>query len=600
MALRADAKGKPKAPIVTGWQTMSLDTWEAQPWERALGVGLLLGPASGNLGIIDVDDVGLADAALALFLRRHRPARFVRTGSNRGHIYVIENQPTAHKRKVLAAFDGRPVKVDLLVQGAQAVAPPTAGYGLEGYEETLDADPLPVPNIEAAWQSLARDLNIREIEARQRGTNANAPPLGERIIEGARNDTLASLAGSMRRRGATRREILAALTVMNERCEPPLSERELEAIARSVGRYAPEDYSFPVLPIGSEKEKKQTAPLTLPWRTARELAQTQPEEPAWIAPPYLVRGEITGLAGKLKVGKSTLTAHLMRGVLTGGTFLGQSCEQGAVLLLTEQRPGSLRELLARSDLTDCDDLHVLHLTDARGAAWPEVVRVAIEKAQQVGANLLVVDTVSRWAGLVEENDAGAFNAAMVPLEDAAAAGLGVWVPHHERKSGGAIEDAGRGSSAFGGAVDILLRLRRGEGNTPRTVRIVEALSRFDATPEQLAIELTPDGYLVRGTETDIKVQQARDALDGVLTAEPSSLDDLKALLGDGHKDKALRNALDQMVRDNVAHQSGGGVKGDPFKWAVLSFPTPILGVEKEKKPLTAPNAPPGRDGPEPG
>jgi hypothetical protein len=65
---------------------------------------------------------------------------------------------------------------------------------------------------------------------------------GERIFENSRNSTLASLAGTMRRRGFSREAIAAALLVTNEQqCEPPLSESEVEGIARSIARYTPVD-----------------------------------------------------------------------------------------------------------------------------------------------------------------------------------------------------------------------------------------------------------------------------------------------------------------------------------------------------------------------
>jgi len=67
-----------------------------------------------------------------------------------------------------------------------------------------------------------------------------AEPLPERILAGQRNATLASLAGSMRRRGASPEAIAAALLLENEcRCDPPLPERDVQRIARSVGRYEP-------------------------------------------------------------------------------------------------------------------------------------------------------------------------------------------------------------------------------------------------------------------------------------------------------------------------------------------------------------------------
>ena len=64
---------------------------------------------------------------------------------------------------------------------------------------------------------------------------------GEPIPEGKRNDTLASLAGTMRRRGADEEAILAGLRETNrKRCRPPLAEAEVAAIAESVCRYEPQ------------------------------------------------------------------------------------------------------------------------------------------------------------------------------------------------------------------------------------------------------------------------------------------------------------------------------------------------------------------------
>jgi hypothetical protein len=60
------------------------------------------------------------------------------------------------------------------------------------------------------------------------------------IPEGRRNAVLASLAGAMRRPGMTAAEIEPALLAVNAgRCQPPLSDDEVHAIAASVGRYPP-------------------------------------------------------------------------------------------------------------------------------------------------------------------------------------------------------------------------------------------------------------------------------------------------------------------------------------------------------------------------
>ncbi|MBE0618111.1 MAG: primase C-terminal domain-containing protein [Proteobacteria bacterium] len=61
---------------------------------------------------------------------------------------------------------------------------------------------------------------------------------GELILEGARNDRLFRLAASLRGKGLSEAAIKAALLEENkERCDPPLSEREVERIAASSGRY---------------------------------------------------------------------------------------------------------------------------------------------------------------------------------------------------------------------------------------------------------------------------------------------------------------------------------------------------------------------------
>jgi hypothetical protein len=69
------------------------------------------------------------------------------------------------------------------------------------------------------------------------------------IPTGCRNQTLTSLAGTMRRRGMTTEAIAAAIQAQNKgSCDPPLEGAEVDAIVRSVARYAPS----PSQAVGSE------------------------------------------------------------------------------------------------------------------------------------------------------------------------------------------------------------------------------------------------------------------------------------------------------------------------------------------------------------
>jgi putative DNA primase/helicase len=63
------------------------------------------------------------------------------------------------------------------------------------------------------------------------------------IPEGRRNEALASIAGTMRRRGLGEEEIAAALLEINaRRCDPPLDDGEIRHIARSIARYSVDDF----------------------------------------------------------------------------------------------------------------------------------------------------------------------------------------------------------------------------------------------------------------------------------------------------------------------------------------------------------------------
>jgi hypothetical protein len=86
-----------------------------------------------------------------------------------------------------------------------------------------------VPGLVSLWQKSVQS----EI-----GKGMAAAPVAEQIPNSKRNNTLISLAGTMRERGLGEGEIFAALSVTNEtRCIPPLEESEVREIARNICRY---------------------------------------------------------------------------------------------------------------------------------------------------------------------------------------------------------------------------------------------------------------------------------------------------------------------------------------------------------------------------
>ncbi|CAN5470169.1 hypothetical protein BH11PLA2_BH11PLA2_21110 [soil metagenome] len=139
--------------------------------------------------------------------------------------------------------------IDIRTDGGYIVAAPSVTEdGAYAWAPELGIDDpkerLPEP---PAW--VAADLDrlaagsptvARDAAGETGDTDANAIPSGQR------NATLARLAGAMRRVGMGAAEIAAALHQSNQRCVPPLAEREVERIAASIARYAPDDISVAV------------------------------------------------------------------------------------------------------------------------------------------------------------------------------------------------------------------------------------------------------------------------------------------------------------------------------------------------------------------
>ena len=310
--------------------------------------------------------------------------------------------------------------------------------------------------------------------------------------------------------------------------------------------------------------------------TGAEIAAAVPVEIDWAAKPYLVRGAATELSGHIKWGKSTFTAHLCRAVLDGVPFLGEPTAKGPVVYITEQPPASFRQLIEAAGLAR-DDFHVLYWLDTLGHPWPKVAEAAVAKALEVGAVLLVADTLSQLAGLKgdEENQAGSAQVALQPLQEAAAKGIAVLALRQDRKSGGEVGDSGRGSGAFGGGSDILVALKRPQGQPRDTIRVLESISRFGHVPASLVIELTPEGYVALGSSAAVAEAEAEDAILEALASDedmalPFSTKDglpsIKALLPEHVSEATARRVLKKLAEAGKIGRKGRGVANDPQRY----------------------------------
>jgi hypothetical protein len=312
--------------------------------------------------------------------------------------------------------------------------------------------------------------------------------------------------------------------------------------------------------------------------TARETCSEAAEEVDWIAEPFLASGCLTDLAGPAKAaGKTTLALSMIRAVLDGGEFLGRRTARSPVVFLTEQSQGTFRAALSRAHLTERDDLSILYAYKTGTLSWLQIVAAAVEECLRTGARLLVVDTLPALSRLRgdSENSAGEALRVLEPLQQAAGEhGIAVLYTRHERKGGGPVGEAARGSSAFAGGADILLSLRRPEGRNGHGVRHLQSLSRFEETPPELMIELREDGqyHVVSDQGITMVEDEIRAA---VLEALPQSeenalnLEELVQRCPKLSRTTAQRK-LAELADEGVIQHVGAGRRGDPKRFYIVA------------------------------
>src|SRR3989344_3062984 len=145
-------------------------------------------------------------------------------------------------------------------------------------------------------------------------------------IAGSRNIFLTSIAGTLRHRGLSETTIIKALQGINGiECNPPLSDNEVAAIGKSIGKYpAPSQ-----LAVG---QKIQNTPVLI------RLSDVVPEAIQWLWTYKIPRGKITMMEGDPGNGKSWCSLAIASAVSRGYPLPGDTLKLAPanVLLLTAE------------------------------------------------------------------------------------------------------------------------------------------------------------------------------------------------------------------------------------------------------------------------
>lgn len=333
---------------------------------------------------------------------------------------------------------------------------------------------------------------------------------------------------------------------------------ERAVVGRGPGRVRKKASSSPSSPASAPVE----------WLTAASVNVLEDETIRWFAHGLVGAGLSTELDGKAKqAGKTTLILALVYCILHGEEFLGRPTIYTPICYLTEQSGPSFKRNLSRAGLLDREDLHILMWNRVVGRKWTDIVQDARSKAKEVGAGLLIVDTLAQFSGIrgEDENKSGAAMETMEPLQAATSDGLAIVTSRHDRKSGGEVGDSGRGSSAFAGAVDIVLHLQRltGDQTGKERQRLLDGISRFEETPDKLLVEFVPGEDGERSTFRavgDVGTVRREALRIEILASLPTNHEDAPEFLELrkelGVRELELRAVLRDLIGEGLVEQFG--------------------------------------------
>ncbi len=453
-----------------GFWDATTDTSQIRKWWEQwpdANIGLACGD---HLTVVDIDSAEGVEALQAIGFEANG-APVVRTG--KGHHYWFRADGAGCHTRFLEG-------VDLKSNGGYVIAPPSIHPDGPVYTwvRPLDGELPVLPQVILdAVKRHGRLSSRRESE-----------PVGELIPKGRQNNTLTSLAGSMRHRGMTVEEIAASLLVTNDnRCEEPLSEHEVRQIAWSVGRYEPsKNGSAPV---------EQDGPA-VPDPVRFQDAKAVPLE--WLWDDYVPRGMLSIVQGNPGLGKSVAMLDLAARVTAGKPMPdGSTGVSGAVVLVAPEDDLAKvvvpRFKAAGGNVDRAVELSLVKLAgEAEDIAFPTHAAVLEEQIRAGSAVLVVIDDFDE---VVEDgyslNNGKHMAKVMRSLREVAESTNAaiVLIRHINKASGTNSVQRGSGSIKIPGKARVVLDIGKHPENDQQRVLTVGKANLTKDTDRSLAFEM---------------------------------------------------------------------------------------------------------------
>jgi len=398
-------------------------------------IAIRTGAESGVL-VIDSDPRHGGDKSLAASGEMPRTATVATGGDPLGrHLYF--RMPPFDIRSFSA--DKTPklgVGIDVRGNGGYVVVPPSTHVSGREYRWLID----PRAGLAEMPQHILDKL-IGTPAAKTGLTVEGAIPTGQR------DNTLTSLAGTMRRRGMSKKAILAALREENKRCEEPLPDKDLVRISESIGKKEPAKAANQRQAEAVHVEQAIPFPVScLPQPVARFVdiaSRAIGCDPSYVALPLLA-----GLASAIG---NTRRIQLKRGwsepAVVWAAIVGDSGTLKSPALEVALRPVRMRQHAAMKRHADAMALYEIELMqyEKELRAWKGVKANGDppQKPAEPVADRCYADdtTIEALAVLLKQNWRG-----LLLVRDE----LSGWIGSFDRYAQGRGADAAKWLEMFGG------------------------------------------------------------------------------------------------------------------------------------------------------
>jgi hypothetical protein len=338
-----------KACKENGWQERATnDLSAALQWVGEVGQDANVGIVGKQNGLWALDDdAGLLDE----YVLKYGPINTytTRTVSGGKHFIFRQNAASWAMGNVSIKNEKGAELVSARIDNRYVVAAGSWAYPHNDTSKPLTqytaVDPKAL--ISEAPETLLQFIKDKETEWKSKGAagkSASTQTNGQTtVVEGGRNNYLASRAGAMRNAGVSRDSILVELLRINERdCDPPLGEPEVTSIADSYGRYPEGTARALVMNQQPDKTTNEQEPVKSIVVVKGDNFMAESIAPRKVlvrsisaGEPVIFEQSINQVFAWRGIGKTCLGLGFVRCLATAGQFLNFQCDERVPVLYVE-------------------------------------------------------------------------------------------------------------------------------------------------------------------------------------------------------------------------------------------------------------------------